>query len=169
MVKVLSVIHDSIVDGEGLRTVVFTAGCPHFCPGCHNPSSWNINNGKEYSEEELVHAISVSESNDVTFSGGDPFFQAAELVPVARRVKEMGKSLWIYTGYTLEQLLERMIKSELILLALADTIVDGPYIEAERDLTLPFRGSRNQRIIPVTGELRSRAAALMEESSQPIC
>lgn len=81
----------------------------------------------------------------------------------------MGKSLWIYTGYTLEQLLERMIKSELILLALADTIVDGPYIEAERDLTLPFRGSRNQRIIPVTGELRSRAAALMEESSQPIC
>ncbi|MGQ0418497.1 4Fe-4S cluster-binding domain-containing protein, partial [Bacillus sp. HC-Mk] len=74
--KVMNIIHDSVVDGEGLRTVVFFAGCPHRCVGCHNPKSWNICNGTEMTVEEIVKEIASNPLTDVTFSGGDPFFQA---------------------------------------------------------------------------------------------
>ncbi|WP_049786722.1 anaerobic ribonucleoside-triphosphate reductase activating protein [Evansella cellulosilytica] len=158
----MSIKYDSIVDGEGLRTVIFTAGCPHFCQGCHNPLSWNINNGYSYTEAELVDAICKSSYNDVTFSGGDPLYQARELVPIARRVKEMGKNLWIYTGYTMEQIIDRSNIEEIELILLADVIVDGPFIEEEKDLSLPFRGSKNQRIIEMNGEIRDKLKHITE-------
>lgn len=89
--KVMNIIHDSVVDGEGLRTVVFFAGCPHRCFGCHNPKSWNICNGTEMTVEEIVKEIASNTLTDVTFSGGDPFFQAAEVKKVAKAVKDLKK------------------------------------------------------------------------------
>ena len=146
--KVLNIIHDSVVDGEGLRTVIFFAGCPHFCKGCHNPESWNIRNGTDMSVDEVVAECLSNPLTDVTLSGGDPFFQAKEVNEVAKRLKAAGKNIWAYTGYTLEALLERD-GDYLALVKHCDVLIDGPFILSERDLSLDFRGSRNQRIIYV--------------------
>ncbi|MFN7252984.1 MAG: anaerobic ribonucleoside-triphosphate reductase activating protein [Anaerobacillus sp.] len=148
--KVLSIIHDSIVDGEGLRTVIFFAGCPHHCQGCHNPESWNFENGQEYSVEQLVSEVISNPINEVTFSGGDPFYQAKEIIILAKKLKSLGKNIWAYTGYTLEELLFRNDEHELALLREIDVLVDGPFIQSQRNLSLPFRGSNNQRIIKLT-------------------
>ncbi|MGF9964193.1 anaerobic ribonucleoside-triphosphate reductase activating protein [Bacillus rhizoplanae] len=145
--RVMNIIHDSVVDGEGLRTVVFFAGCPHRCFGCHNPQSWNICNGTEVTKEEMIKEIEKNLLTDVTFSGGDPFFQAAEVKEIAKAVKKMRKNLWIYTGYTLEEIQNSQNNDMIELLQYADVLVDGRFELAKRDLTLPFRGSSNQRII----------------------
>lgn len=145
--KVMNIIHDSVVDGEGLRTVVFFAGCPHHCFGCHNPKSWNICNGTEMTIEEIVKEIENNPLTDVTFSGGDPFLQAAEVKKVAKIVKDLKKNLWIYTGYTLEEIQSSQNNDMIELLHYGDVLVDGRFEIEKRDLTLPFRGSSNQRII----------------------
>lgn len=145
--KVMSIHHDSVVDGEGIRTVIFFAGCPHFCKGCHNPRSWNIKNGTEMSMEEIRDEVLSNPLTDVTFSGGDPFFQADEVKVLAKELKEHGKNIWIYTGYTHEQIKDHPNPSFQELLLFCDVLVDGPFILAKKDLTLPFRGSSNQRII----------------------
>ncbi|MBE5106295.1 anaerobic ribonucleoside-triphosphate reductase activating protein [Bacillus thuringiensis] len=145
--KVMNIIHDSVVDGEGLRTVVFFAGCPHRCFGCHNPKSWNICNGTEMTVEEIVKEIENNPLTDVTFSGGDPFLQAAEVKKVAKAVKDLKKNLWIYTGYTLEEIQNSQNNDMIELLHYGDVLVDGRFEIEKRDLTLPFRGSSNQRII----------------------
>lgn len=145
--RIMSIYHDSVVDGEGLRTVIFFAGCPHFCKGCHNPKSWNIRNGKEMQIEEVVQEA-LNPLTDITLSGGDPFFQAKAAAKIAKQLKEEhGKKIWAYTGWTIEQLLTIKDENQLELLRYVDVLVDGPFILAERDLTLSFRGSRNQRII----------------------
>lgn len=143
--RVMNILHDSVVDGEGLRTVIFFAGCPHFCKGCHNPASWNIANGTDMTVDEVVAEVASNPLTDVTLSGGEPFFQAKEVTEVARQLKARGKNIWTYSGYTLEQILADDIKREL--LSYCDVLIDGPFILAERDLSLDFRGSRNQRII----------------------
>ena len=148
--KVMNIIHDSVVDGEGLRTVIFFAGCPHFCKGCHNPKSWNIRNGTEMTVEEVVEEVASNSLTDVTLSGGDPFFQARDVSQVAKRLKELKKNIWAYTGYTLEQLLGSPDPYQQKLLHYCDVLVDGPFILEERDLTLNFYGSRNQRIIDLS-------------------
>lgn len=150
--KVMNIIHDSIVDGTGLRTVVFFAGCPHFCKGCHNPESWNIKNGKEMTIEEIAKEVCKNPISNVTFSGGDPFYQASEVKGLAKKLKALGKNIWAYTGYTYEELLESSDdKTEL--LNQCDVLVDGRFVLEQRDLTLKFRGSRNQKIIDVkTGQ-----------------
>ncbi|MDH4421909.1 MULTISPECIES: anaerobic ribonucleoside-triphosphate reductase activating protein [Bacillus] len=145
--KVMNIIHDSVVDGEGLRTVVFFAGCPHRCFGCHNPKSWNICNGTEMTVEEIVKEIESNPLTDVTFSGGDPFFQAAEVKKVAQAVKNLKKNLWMYTGYTLEEIQSSQNNDMIELLHYGDVLVDGRFEIEKRDLALPFRGSSNQRII----------------------
>ncbi|AIK34534.1 anaerobic ribonucleoside-triphosphate reductase activating protein [Bacillus anthracis] len=145
--KVMNIIHDSVVDGEGLRTVVFFAGCPHRCFGCHNPKSWNICNGTEMTVEEIVKEIASNPLTDVTFSGGDPFFQAAEVKKVAKAVKDLKKILWMYTGYTLEEIQSSQNNDMIELLHYGDVLVDGRFEIGKKDLTLPFRGSSNQRII----------------------
>ncbi|ENQ3107906.1 anaerobic ribonucleoside-triphosphate reductase activating protein [Bacillus cereus] len=145
--RVMSIIHDSVVDGEGLRTVVFFAGCPHRCFGCHNPQSWNICNGTEMTKEEIINEIEKNPLTDVTFSGGDPFFQAAEIKELAKNVKNLQKNLWIYTGYTFEEIQNSQNNDMIELLDYADVLVDGRFELESRDLTLPFRGSSNQRII----------------------
>ncbi|MEY8349477.1 anaerobic ribonucleoside-triphosphate reductase activating protein [Bacillus cereus] len=145
--RVMNIIHDSVVDGEGLRTVVFFAGCPHHCLGCHNPQSWSMCNGSEMTTEEIVKEIAKNVLTDVTFSGGDPFFQAAEVKKVAQEVKALKKNLWIYTGYTLEEIQSSQNNDMIELLHYGDVLVDGRFEIEKRDLTLPFRGSSNQRII----------------------
>lgn len=145
--KVMNIHHDSVVDGEGLRTVVFFAGCPHFCKGCHNPKSWNIRNGTEMTLEEVRDEVLSNPLTDVTFSGGDPFYQADEVVELAKELKKHDKNIWIYTGYTLEDIQTHPNPSFKQLLNYCDVLVDGPFILEKKDLTLPFRGSSNQRII----------------------
>lgn len=145
--RVMNIIHDSVVDGEGLRTVVFFAGCPHRCFGCHNPQSWNICNGTEMTKEEIIKEIKKNSLTDVTFSGGDPFFQATEIKELAKNVKDLQKNLWIYTGYTFEEIQNSQNNDMIELLDYADVLVDGRFELERRDLTLPFRGSSNQRII----------------------
>ncbi|PFL59747.1 anaerobic ribonucleoside-triphosphate reductase activating protein [Bacillus cereus] len=145
--RVMNIIHDSVVDGEGLRTVVFFAGCPHHCLGCHNPKSWHLYNGTEMSVKEIIKEISKNPLTDVTFSGGDPFFQAIEVKEVAKAVKSLNKNLWIYTGYTLEEIQYSQNNDMIELLHYGDVLVDGRFEIEKRDLTLPFRGSSNQRII----------------------
>lgn len=145
--KIMNIIQDSIVDGEGLRTVIFFAGCSHFCKGCHNPSSWNINNGVEVSLEEILKEVKKNPLNDVTFSGGDPIYQAKELVKLAKEIKKLGKNIWCYTGYTIEELRSINNKDINELLETIDVLVDGRFEIDKLDLSIPFRGSTNQRII----------------------
>ena len=129
-------VNDSIVDGPGIRYNIFVQGCPHHCPGCHIPKIL-----AEIQENPLL--------SGVTFSGGEPFCQPEALCELAKGIKAVGKHLMVYSGYTYEQLLElgRKRPAVLELLDLCDILVDGPYLEAERDLTLSFRGSANQRLI----------------------
>jgi anaerobic ribonucleoside-triphosphate reductase activating protein len=145
--KVLDIIQDSIVDGEGLRTVIFFAGCPHHCKGCHNPESWNICNGNDMSLDDLYKAAISNPLNDVTFSGGDPLMQASEVKHLARKLKMVGKNLWCYTGYTYDEIVRLQNPDIMELLSYVDVLVDGRFDLAQRDLTLAFKGSRNQNII----------------------
>lgn len=142
--RVLDIIRGTTVDGEGFRTAIYFAGCVHHCPGCHNPGSWDFHAGKEMTTEEIMSIIEEEDFN-VTFSGGDPFCSAAQLIPLAEKIRERGYTIWAYTGYTIDQLREDPDKSQL--LSLINVLVDGPYIESLRDPDLPFRGSSNQRII----------------------
>lgn len=149
-IDVCGIEPESIVDGPGFRYVVFVQGCPHHCPGCHNPQSHAFGVGTKRTVDELIGEMRENPLlSGVTLSGGEPFCQAEPLCELAKRVREMGKTVFAYSGYTLEQLLEKGKREPAVrqLLSLVDTLVDGPYIEAERDLELQFRGSRNQRII----------------------
>lgn len=147
MLRIAGVIRESIVDGEGLRFVVFTQGCPHHCEGCHNPRTHDVNGGYLIEQEKILTEFFKNPLlKGITLSGGEPFMQAKELIPIAKAVKEGGKDVVIYTGYTLEQL-ETMGGEVKELLRYCDTLIDGRFVLAERDLTLTFRGSRNQRVI----------------------
>jgi len=152
MLKVLTIAEGTSVDGPGLRTSIYFAGCLHRCEGCHNPQSWNPNGGKEMSEDELLTIIAYNDF-PVTFTGGDPFFQAEEVAKLARRVKaEQRRNIWCYTGYRWEQLVQE--SRFLPLLQHIDVLVDSPFILAQRNIQLRFRGSDNQRIIDVPASLR---------------
>lgn len=144
MIRVLDIVDGTIVDGPGLRTSVYLAGCTHNCPGCHNPQSHDPQGGRETGVDELLAHIEA-EGFDVTLTGGDPMFQAAALLPLVRGIKELGLNLWCYTGYTYEKL-QRMPDCA-ALLQYIDTLVDGPFVESLRDPELRFRGSSNQRIL----------------------
>ena len=146
-IRILDIKYGTSVDGTGLRTSLYCAGCEHHCMGCHNPQSWNENGGEAISVEALFDMIVDADMN-VTFTGGDPMLHPEGFIKLARMIKEQtSKTIWCYTGYRFEELLKHPLRRELV--ELCDVIVDGPYIETERDLSLHFRGSRNQRIIDV--------------------
>jgi len=152
MLSVIDISEGTSVDGPGLRTSVYFAGCVHQCPGCHNPQTWDINQGKPTSIDDLLEVIKYNEF-PVTFSGGDPFFQATEVAELARRIKqELNLNIWCYTGYLWENLLKH--EEFMPLLQNIDVLVDGPFIQSRRDISLLFRGSGNQRIIDVQESLR---------------
>ena len=144
MIRICGVVRESIVDGPGLRFVLFTQGCPHHCPGCHNPESHSMDGGYDVTAEKVLEEFRKNPLlKGITLSGGDPIVQAGELVEVCRGVHALGKDVMTYTGYTYEELLEE-----------TDTLVDGRFVLAQRDLTLIYKGSRNQRVIDLN---RTRA------------
>ena len=145
--RVMNILHDSNVDGDGLRSVVFVAGCPHHCKGCHNPKSWDFNAGTEMTVEDVATELLNNELTDVTLSGGEPFAQAEELAELVDILHDAGKDVWCYTGYTYEHLRDHGTEAQRLLLSKVDTLVDGHYIERLRDPYALFRGSSNQRII----------------------
>ncbi|WP_215191023.1 anaerobic ribonucleoside-triphosphate reductase activating protein [Exiguobacterium sp. s7] len=145
--RVLSVLEESVVDGPGIRTVIFTAGCPHRCPGCHNPESWNPRGGQDVSVADLLAQIEQSGWDGVTISGGEPFLQPEELARLVDGCKVLQKNVWVYTGYTLEQLQAMHDEFVTRVLDRADVLVDGRFEQPLMDRSLRFRGSSNQRII----------------------
>lgn len=145
-IRILDILEETMMDGPGLRTSIYCAGCAHHCPGCHNPQSWDFAGGREVTVDELLEVIKADEFANVTFSGGDPLYQVEAFTELARRIKEeTGKTIWCYTGFTYEEVLADTRLSQI--LPYLDVLVDGPYVEALRDTNLPFRGSSNQRII----------------------
>jgi len=148
MINVLKVLHDTTVDGPGFRTSIYCAGCQHKCPGCHNPQSWAFGTGTDCSTDDLLQEILADPFADVTFTGGDPFYQAEGFAELAARIKaESNKTIWCYTGFLYENLLHDDAAKHL--LKYVDVLVDGPFIQALRDEGLLFRGSSNQRLIDV--------------------
>lgn len=151
--RVLDILSGTSVDGPGLRTAVYLAGCAHKCPGCHNPQSHDFSGGHEMTAEGLFHEI-MANDEEVTFSGGDPIYQAKALIPLLKMLKEAKRDIWLYTGFIFEDISSgKAGKDAIRLLDYIDTLVDGPFIESLRDLNLLFRGSSNQRIIDVSHTL----------------
>ena len=149
--RVCKALHDSIVDGPGLRYVLFTQGCPHRCPGCHNPETLDPHGGLEMTVEEIIQDMRSNPLLDgLTLSGGEPFLQAQDCAKIARAARDAGLNVWCYTGFTLE-MLQNMPEAQ-VLLTEIDVLIDGPYIQEKRSLTLKWRGSENQRIIPLRGD-----------------
>ena len=156
-----------MVDGPGFRTSIYCAGCRHACPGCHNPQSWDFGGGREMTVEELMRTI-VSDpfTRGVTFSGGDPMYQAAGFAELARAIHTYTqKDVWCYTGFTFESLIH---DDQRELLAELDVLVDGPFIQSLRDESLLFRGSSNQRLIDVQASLYSGETVLWKPDNQVI-
>ena len=138
-----------MADGPGLRTSIYCAGCRHHCPGCHNPQSWDIGNGTWRTVDELLEIVKSDTLANVAVSGGYPFYQVEAFTELARRIKEeTDKNIWCWTGFTIEEI--RASERLSMMLPYIDTLVDGPFILEQRDTTLLFRGSPNQRIIHLT-------------------
>lgn len=148
--RLAGVIRESVVDGPGYRFVVFTQGCPHRCEGCHNPETHDFQGGYESDTSRILDAVRADPLlRGVTFSGGEPFCQAAPLAHLARQIHALGLDVMCYTGYTFEQLTADTDNHPdwLALLKETDILVDGPFILSEKSLSLRFRGSKNQRMI----------------------
>lgn len=148
--RVIDIIAGTTVDGPGLRTSIYFAGCNHHCPGCHNPQSWDINSGTLMSIDEIM-AIIIENDFNVTFSGGDPFLQVEEISQLAKMIAAIGKNIWCYTGYLYEEIKISPKLSQL--LSYIDVLVDGRFMNELKDTNLIFRGSSNQRLIDVRKSL----------------
>ena len=159
MLSVLNIIEDTMVDGPGFRTSIYAAGCVNQCKGCHNPQSWDINNGRMMTTEQIMKIIMQDPFANVSFSGGDPMYQAEGFTELAQAIRsQSSKTIWCWTGYTFEMLVR--IPKQRKLLELIDVLVDGPYVESQRDTDLLFRGSRNQRLIDVPKSLKAGKVVL---------
>ena len=158
MLDLSGIVTDSIVDGPGIRTTIFSQGCPHHCPGCHNPETWEFGCGTPVPIEDIVAIVRSNPlCRGVTFSGGEPFAQAEGYAKLAKLLKEAGYEVASYSGYTFEQLL-RGTPAQRELLSSIDVLIDGPFIQAEKSLEVPFRGSKNQRILDVKKSLAAKQA-----------
>ena len=161
------ITYDSIVDGPGLRAVIWTQGCNHNCKWCHNPQTHDTCGG------HIVDSLNInSEINKlrlhrgITLSGGEPFMQSEALLDVAKECKNLNLDVWAYTGYTFEDLTDKKNPNyfnNINLLRNIDVLVDGRFIETKKDITLRFRGSSNQRIIDVKKSLENKRIHLHEE------
>lgn len=149
-IRLAGVVRESIVDGPGLRFTVFCQGCPHGCEGCHNPATHDFEGGYDCEISKIIAAVDENPLLDgVTFSGGEPMCQPEAFTVLAEELKKRNLNIMVYTGYTYEELLKLAETRPAVgkLLELTDYLVDGRFILAQRDLTLPFRGSTNQRIL----------------------
>lgn len=164
-IRIAGIVEESVVDGPGIRYVVFTQGCKHNCPGCHNPETHSFNGGEEKSIEEIISEIKENPLlTGVTFSGGEPFEQAEELAKLAVEIKKLGLDILVYSGYTFEKImrLSKQRRGWAHLLQLTDILIDGPFIISKRSLDLKFRGSSNQRIIDVQKSLKEGRVVVTE-------
>ena len=158
MLELSGIVSDSIVDGPGIRTTIFSQGCPHHCPGCHNPETWEFGCGTRIPVEAVVEIVQRNPlCRGVTFSGGEPFAQAAEFAELATLLKEKGYEVASYSGYTFEALLNGT-EAQKLLLGTIDILIDGPFVQAQKSLEIAFRGSRNQRILDVRKSLAAGKA-----------
>lgn len=167
ILRILDVVEDTMVDGPGFRTSIYCAGCCHACPGCHNPQSWDFGGGRDMTVEQLMRIIVADPfTRGVTFSGGDPMYQAAGFAELARQIhRRTQKDIWCYTGFTFESLIH---DDQRELLAELDVLVDGPFIQALHDPDLLFRGSSNQRLIDVQASLYSRKTVLWKPDAMTL-
>ena len=150
-ISVLKIVEQTMADGPGFRTAIYCAGCLHHCKGCHNPQSWAMDGGEWMEIDDIMKVIKADSMSNVTFSGGDPFYQVEGFTALAKRIKEeTSKTIWCWTGFTIEEIRadERLAQ----LLPWIDVLVDGPFILEQRDTQLLFRGSPNQRIIYLHGD-----------------
>ena len=155
-IRLSGIITDSIVDGPGLRYVIFTQGCPHHCYKCHNQSTWDYHAGyKEKISKIKKEIIANKLIQGITLSGGEPFIQARKCLTLAKFAKKHNLDIVIYSGYTYEELLVKNDKVINKLLASCDYLIDGPFRYDLMDLNLKFRGSSNQRIIDLKATLRN--------------
>ena len=162
--RLAGIVEDSIVDGPGLRLAVFVQGCPHGCPGCHNPEAQPFEGGWTIRSGEVLARLTANPLLDgLSLSGGEPFWQAAALAPLAAAARARGYHVMAWTGCTLEALLRAGRPDWEALLRALDVLVDGPFIQARRSLALAWRGSDNQRVLDVPRSLALRRAAPAEE------
>ena len=161
-IRIMDIMHSSSVDGTGFRDVLFVNYCPHRCEGCHNPKTWDKANGKDVTLKEVYDDLLESSFTNVTFSGGEPFEQAEELYHLARAIKDGGKSIWVYSGYTYEEIMADENKKKL--LSVCDVLVDGRFDKDKTELNLKFKGSTNQRIIDIHKTLESNAVVLFDDT-----
>ncbi len=154
---------DSIVDGTGIRTVIWTQGCPHNCLGCHNPSTHSFKEGALIDIEVIKEKIDNLVFQDgITFSGGDPMCQADACLEIAKYAIKKGLNIWCYTGYTFEELLKmsKTKKSIIEFLKCIDVLVDGKFMLEHRSLDCKYCGSTNQRLIDVKKSLETSSICL---------
>jgi len=160
--RIAGTIPESIVDGPGIRYVLFTQGCPHSCPGCHNPQTHDFAGGREVQVSDLLTDITRrSFVKTVTLSGGEPFCQPAPLAELAAALKEKGFHLMCYSGFTFEELLQK--EDARPLLEQLDLLVDGRFVESRKNIELRFRGSDNQRVLDVPASLAAGSAVWCEK------
>ena len=153
---------DSIVDGEGIRTVIWTQGCNHHCKGCHNHETWSFDSGYLVDVDSVIKEIdSLTGQDGITLSGGDPFYQVDACTLIAKHCKEKKLNVWCYTGFLYEDLIKDTKMLEL--LKYIDVLVDGPFVLKERSLDLYFKGSSNQRIIDVPKSLKENKIVLVSK------
>ena len=162
--RIAGLIQDSIVDGPGFRFVVFTQGCEKKCDGCHNPATWDIEGGTETPIDDIItQMLSNPLTDGITISGGEPLLQAGECALLAAAARDNGMNVWIYSGYTYDEItaLGKTDPQVSKLIELTDVLVDGAFVASKRDLTLKWRGSSNQRIIDVAkSQVEQRAIEL---------
>ncbi|RKD25332.1 anaerobic ribonucleoside-triphosphate reductase activating protein [Caminicella sporogenes DSM 14501] len=162
------ITRDSIVDGPGLRAVIWTQGCKHNCKGCHNPSTHDFNGGFLMDINDVIKEIKdLKLHRGITFSGGEPFEQPIECLEIAKAARQLGLDIWCYTGYTFEELInkngKRYKEGWIEFLQYIDVLIDGPFILEKKNLLLKFRGSENQRILDVPKSLKYKKPLLKEE------
>lgn len=162
-IRIAGIIRDSLVNGKGLRDVVFVQGCPHHCEGCHNQHTWDYDGGQEITPSDLANVFKDS-PNDMTISGGEPFSQWKEIIKFIQHVhlNNPNKRFWIYTGFQYEDVQEKVD----IVTTYVDVIVDGRYIEKLKDSNRLYRGSSNQRLIDVQKTIKEGHVVLWEDKNE---
>jgi anaerobic ribonucleoside-triphosphate reductase activating protein len=159
--RIAGIVRDSIVDGVGVRDVIFLQGCMHHCEGCHNPHTWNTEQGEPALVSDIMEMLETS-TNDVTISGGEPLLQLEDVLNLMRGLREFnGKRIWLYTGFTYEELPLFIWE---ILSKYVDVVVDGKFVKELADTNLKFRGSSNQRLIDLPKTVIEQKIILWEDS-----
>ncbi len=162
--RIFGLVQDSIVDGPGFRFSCFVQGCPHHCPGCHNPESHDPNGGREMTVEEVAKELLKNPLTDgLTLSGGDPFAQPEDCLSLAKTAHAHDLNVWAYSGWTFEHLRDHGTPEQRALLEEVDVLIDGPFILEQRSLALPWRGSRNQRVVNVRASLEAGEAVIVPD------